>query len=162
LTAKLHETRQKIIDYLKEKDLATVDELAAVVHLTPMAVRYHLHVLQSENLIHPADIRHSSPGRGRPQQVYQLSEAADALFPVDYYRLTGYLLDEMNLKLGEAGVYEVFCQIANRLAEEAPPATPGQSIEDRLEQIVAFLSGVTIFQTIFSFVRVGYFTKWNS
>ncbi len=95
MTAKLHETRQKIIDYLKEKEAATVDELAAVVRLTPMAVRYHLNVLQSENLIIAADIRHASSGRGRPQQVYRLSEAADVLFPVDYYSLTGYLLDEM-------------------------------------------------------------------
>lgn len=140
MTAKLHETRQKIIDYLKEKELATVDELAEVVHLTPMAVRYHLNVLQSENLIHTADIRHPSTGRGRPQQIYQLSEAADALFPVDYYSLTGYLLDEMNIKLGEKGVYEVFCRIADRLAQDAPPPTSRQSIEDRLEQIVAFLS----------------------
>ncbi|MEW5960399.1 MAG: helix-turn-helix domain-containing protein, partial [Chloroflexota bacterium] len=47
----MHETRQRIIEYLKEKQQATVEELAAAITLTPMAVRYHLNVLQANNLI---------------------------------------------------------------------------------------------------------------
>jgi predicted ArsR family transcriptional regulator len=137
--SKLHETRQKIIAYLKEKDMATVDELADVVGLTPMAVRYHLNVLQSENLIFASDLRRPSAGRGRPQQVYQLTEAADELFPVDYYSLTGYLLDELNVRMGGEGVAELFYHIADRLAQEAPPIKPNQPVEERLAELVAFL-----------------------
>ena len=64
--SRLHETRQKIIAYLKEKDKATVDELAAIVGLTPMAVRYHLNVLQSENLIFASEGRPRSAATGVP------------------------------------------------------------------------------------------------
>ncbi len=140
MSSKLHETRQKIIDHLKEKDQATVDELAAVVSLTPMAVRYHLNVLQSENLIHATEVRRPAAGRGRPQQVYQLTEAADVLFPVDYLSLTDYLLEELSLRLGPEGINDIFGQIANRLAKEAPPAKTNQPIEARLDEVVTYLS----------------------
>lgn len=136
----LHETRQKIVEHLKEKDQATVEELADVVNLTPMAVRYHLNVLQSENLIFASDLRRPMAGRGRPQQVYQLTEAADELFPVDYYGLTGYLLDELNIRLGKEGITELFHRVADRLAQEVPPARPNQSAEDRLDEVIRFLS----------------------
>lgn len=137
---KLHETRQKIIEHLKEKEYATVEELAGVVGLTPMAVRYHLNVLQSENLIHAADVRRPSAGRGRPQQIYQLTDAADELFPVDYFGLTGYLLDELTTRLGKKGIQELFTHIADRLAHEAPPPRKNQTTAERLNELVAFLS----------------------
>lgn len=134
----LHQTRQKIIEYLKEKDQATVDELADVVSLTPMAVRYHLNVLQKDNLITAPAVRRPK-GRGRPQQVYTLTDAADELFPVDYFGLTDYLLDELSLQMGQDGVRQIFCRIAERLACEAPPTRPNQTIEARLDEVVSFL-----------------------
>ena len=139
MESRLHETRQKIIAYLKERDKATVDELAEIVGLTPMAVRYHLNVLQSENLIFASDLRHPAAGRGRPRQVYQLTDAADDLFPVDYYSLTGYLLDELNVRLGGEGIAELFYRIADRLAQEAPPVKANQPVEERFDELVGFL-----------------------
>ncbi|MCB0194253.1 MAG: winged helix-turn-helix transcriptional regulator [Anaerolineae bacterium] len=136
----LHQTRQKIIEYLKEKEQATVDELADVVSLTPMAVRYHLNVLQKDNLITAPAVRRPK-GRGRPQQVYALTEAADDLFPVDYFGLTDYLLDELSMQLGDEGIYQIFCRIADRLAGEAPPARHNQTIAERLDEVVTFLQG---------------------
>jgi predicted ArsR family transcriptional regulator len=137
-TLKLHEVRQQIIDYLKEKKQATVNELAESVHLTPMAVRYHLNVLQKDNLITTPVVRRPT-GRGRPQQLYTLTEAADDLFPVNYYILTDYLLDELKRKLGETGIEEIFSRIAERLAQEAPPTRANQTITERLDEVAAFL-----------------------
>lgn len=134
----LHQTRQKIIAYLKENDRATVDELADVVDLTPMAVRYHLNVLQKDNLITAPAVRRPK-GRGRPQQVYALTEAADDLFPVDYFGLTDYLLDELSVEIGADGIHQIFYRIAQRLAAEAPPTHANQTIGERLDEVVAFL-----------------------
>jgi predicted ArsR family transcriptional regulator len=103
-----------------------------------MAVRYHLNVLQKENLITAPAVRRPA-GRGRPQQMYMLTEAADDLFPVDYYILTNYLLNELKAQLGEAGLETLFGRIANRLAQEAPPARPGQTTEERLDEVAEFL-----------------------
>jgi predicted ArsR family transcriptional regulator len=132
-------TRQQIIEYLKEKGQATVEELAMAVHLTPMAVRHHLNVLQAENLITASAVRRQI-GPGRPSQAYQLTKAADDLFPVDYYGLTDYLLAELDHQLGPAGVTQLFTNIAHRLASEAPLLRPNQSFEERLDEVVAFLT----------------------
>jgi predicted ArsR family transcriptional regulator len=134
----MHETRQRIIEFLKEKSQATVEELAAAIGLTPMAVRYHLNVLQADNLVTTFAVRRQS-GPGRPQQVYKLTEAADELFPEDYRSLTDYLLDEVSQKLGKDGLGEIFNNIANRLAGEAPPPRGNQTFEERLDEVVAFL-----------------------
>ncbi len=134
----MHDTRQRIIDHLKEKEQATVDELADVVDLTPMAVRYHLNVLQRDNLITSPAVRRVA-GRGRPQQMYTLTEAADELFPVDYFGLTGYLLDELTVQLGKKGVIKIFSNIADRLAKEVPLVHKDQTIQQRIEQLVEFL-----------------------
>ena len=53
----MHETRQRIIEFLKEKNQATVEELATAIDLTPMAVRYHLNVLQADNLVAALAVR---------------------------------------------------------------------------------------------------------
>ena len=134
----LHDTRQQIIEYLKEKEQATVDELASAVNLTSMAVRYHLNVLQKDNLISAPAVRRPA-GRGRPQQVYKLTEAADELFPVDYLILTDYLLDELRMQLGDRGINDLFNRIASRLADEAPAARKDQTTEERLDEVVYFL-----------------------
>ncbi len=135
----MHATRQRIIEYLKEKEAATVEELAAEVSMTPMAVRYHLNVLQAENLISAPAVRHQS-GPGRPQQVYRLTDAADELFPEDYYSLTNYLLDELRENLAKQDLADIFSNIARRLADEAPQPKEGQSFEERLDDVVGFLT----------------------
>jgi predicted ArsR family transcriptional regulator len=135
----MHPTRQRIIEYLKEKEEATVEELAVEVSMTPMAVRYHLNVLQADNLITAPAVRHQT-GPGRPQQVYHLTDAADDLFPEDYYSLTNYLLDELNSKLDKKDLVGIFDNIARRLADEAPPAGEDQTFEDRLDDVVGFLT----------------------
>jgi predicted ArsR family transcriptional regulator len=135
----LHHTRQQIIEYIKEKGQTTVDDLATVVNLTPMAVRYHLNVLQRDNLISSPAVRRAA-GRGRPQQVYALTEAADNLFPVDYCGLADHLLNELTLRLDKEGIDDLFSSIANRLGHEAPVATENQRPEERLGEVMAFLT----------------------
>jgi predicted ArsR family transcriptional regulator len=135
----MHETRQRIIEFLKEKRQTTVDELAAAIDLTPMAVRYHLNVLQADNLTAAFAVRRQS-GPGRPQQVYKLTDAADDLFPADYRDLTDYLLDEVSERLGQTGMGDLFNSIAERLASEAPPARPGQTFENRLDELTGYLT----------------------
>lgn len=130
--------RQQIIAYLKEKGPATVNDLAAAVNLTPMAVRYHLNLLQKDNLI-AAPHAHHPGGRGRPQQLFSLTSAADQLFPLDYFMLTDYLLDELDVELGSKGIEALFSRIARRLVEEAPGARGNQTLEERLDEVVSFL-----------------------
>lgn len=142
-------TRQKIVELLREHGQSTVEELAGKVGLTQMAVRHHLNVLQGENLVTTLTVRRRHRP-GRPQQLYSLAEAADELFPEDYYHLIDYLLGEMKSSLGSVQLGELFRRIANRLAAESPPARPDQSPEERLDQVVQFLR------------EKGFFARWET
>ncbi len=130
--------RRKIVELLRKHGQATVEELADAVGLTQMAVRHHLHVLNGENLVLASSVRRTSQP-GRPQQLYTLTEAADALFPESYYHLADYLLDELKATLDAADLDELLRRIANRMAADAPSIRPGQSPEERLSGLVQLL-----------------------
>jgi len=136
----MQSTRQKIVELLKESGQATVEELAGAVGLTQMAVRHHLNILYGENLVVTSSVRHKKQP-GRPQQLYSLTETASKLFPEDYYHLADYLLDEVKDTLGAGGLDQILSQIAEKVATEAPRLRPGQSPEERLDQLVHFLRG---------------------
>ena len=131
-------TRQRIIDLLRQKGQATVEELAEVVELTQMAVRHHLNVLQAEDLIAVSHTkRQHKPGR--PVQIYSLTEKARKLYPQEYFQLTDLLVDEIASRIGRPGVVDVFDSIANRLVEDAPDISQELPTEEKLEQVVSFL-----------------------
>jgi predicted ArsR family transcriptional regulator len=134
----MQSTRQMIVELLKERGQATVEELAEAVGLTQMAVRHHLNVLCGENLVVISSVRRKRQP-GRPQQLYSLTESANELFPEDYYHLAGYLLDEAKATLGTDGLDDLLGRIAHRMASEAPRLRPGRSLEERLGQLVQFL-----------------------
>jgi predicted ArsR family transcriptional regulator len=131
-------TRQRIVELLKERGQATVEELAEAVGLTQMAVRHHLNVLQGENLVATSSVRHKRQP-GRPQQLYGLTESADELFPEGYYHLAGYLLDEIKCTLGADGLDKLLSRVADKMVAEAPSSHPGRSPEERLSRLTQFL-----------------------
>jgi predicted ArsR family transcriptional regulator len=138
-TKAMQATRQRIVELLRERGEATVEELAGAVGLTQMAIRHHLNVLQSENLVITSKVRrHNAPGR--PQQLYSLTEAADGLRLEDYYRLTSHLLDALTDSMGSQTTMKLLRRIAARMAAEAPALEEGQSFADQLEQVTGFLT----------------------
>ncbi len=136
----IQNTRQEILKILKEERQATVEDLTRRLSLTSMTIRHHLNVLQAQNLVVASQVRRA-PKVGRPRLVYTLTEEADNLFPQNYGPLINYLIDEITEKLGEKEVEAMFRRIAARLAAEAPLPTPGQTFEDRLDQVTDFLEG---------------------
>lgn len=131
-------TRQKILELLRERGQATVEELAVAVGLTQMAVRHHLNVLYGEKLVTTSSVRRKSEP-GRPQQLYALTEAANGLFPGDYYQLLEYLLAEVKAALDPTSLDDVLRRVAKRMMADASVPRPGQSFEERLVQLVHLL-----------------------
>jgi len=134
----MQSTRQEILEILKAEGQATVEDLAERLELTPMTIRHHLNVLQAQNLVEASRVRRSRKV-GRPRLIYTLTEAADELFPQSYGDLARYLVSVVKETLGEEETREIFRRIADRLAQEAPPAIEGQSFEERLDQVVEFM-----------------------
>jgi predicted ArsR family transcriptional regulator len=76
-------------------------ELAGRLHVSAMAVRQHLYTLHAEQLV----TYHEVPRPiGRPAKRWQLTAAADHLFPEAYAELTLSLLTSMTAAFGEAGL----------------------------------------------------------
>src|SRR5512140_657216 len=85
-------TRREILNILKRKGRATLDELAQGVGLVPVTVRAHLNVLERDDLVKYEEVRGKV---GRPYYVYSLTEEADALFPKTYHTLANRVLDSL-------------------------------------------------------------------
>lgn len=68
-------TRQRLIEYLQTKRIASASEMAHAVHKTPANIRHHLGVLLREGVVEFARERQAHR-RGRPEQLYQLSHLA--------------------------------------------------------------------------------------
>jgi len=133
------ETRQKILDYLKERGPATVDELAGMLELNSVTVRHHLDILRGKELIADPVVRHRNKP-GRPQYAYGLSEKASGSFPKNYCELAAKLLEEVKSSAPPGGVNVIFEGVANRLAASAPKCPGDVPAPERLERAVSFLS----------------------
>jgi DeoR family suf operon transcriptional repressor len=79
-------------------------------------------------------------GAGRPSQIYALTPNAAKLFPQRHETLANNMLYEMKVSLSNAELCSLLQRVANKTAQEAPPAGPDQTIEERLEKIAEFLT----------------------
>ena len=97
-------TRRAIVKLLKTEGPLDSARLAKRLKLTPMAVRQHLYALERERLV-TAEER--PVPLGRPAKYWQLTRAADRLFPDAYAELSVALLDAVGAALGQDGVQKV-------------------------------------------------------
>jgi len=136
----MQKTRQKILEYLKEHDEATVDELSiALDNLTAVTVRHHLDVLRDEGFVDEPEILHrNSPGR--PKYVYKLTSRANAFFPNNFETITRHMLGEIKSSLDDEQINVIFDGIANRMAADFPEPEHVNGFEDRLKDVVVHLS----------------------
>jgi predicted ArsR family transcriptional regulator len=136
----MQKTRHRILEYLKLHGEATVEDLSEHLdHLTPVTVRHHLDVMRSEGTVEAPEIRHRTTP-GRPKYFYRLADQAQSLFPTNVQTLTGHILDELKDSLNERQVNVIFDGVAQRMASSIAPAVAGESLEQRLNRVVAHLS----------------------
>ncbi len=133
-------TRQRILEILREKGSATVDDLSRQLGLTAVTVRHHLDILRRDGLVETGEVRHRG-APGRPQYVYTLTEAAAAYFPTNYSSLASAVLHCIRERLAPPALNALFMDVGHELAQAAPPPIPGETLEERLNRITAFLSG---------------------
>ena len=135
----MQQTRFRILEIIKEQGDVTVAELALKLVMAPVSVRHHLDVLQGENLICSPRVRR--PGTvGRPQQIYALTEAANAYFPRNHESLAVRMLDEIKAVLPPAQLHALFERMADGVARDASPLPVDAPLEQRVEHAVDFLN----------------------
>jgi len=96
-----HKTRRTILDRLKERGAQTAPSLARHLGVTSMAVRLHLYDLADEGLI---SFTEQKQGRGRPAKFWQLTDAAQDIFPDAHQSLAVDLITSVKQAFGQKGL----------------------------------------------------------
>ena len=110
-------------------------QLAARLHLSSMAVRLHLYALQTEQLV-----RYEEQPRpvGRPAKLWQLTPAADRLFPEGYAELTLSLLVSISKTFGKAGLDRLLAlRTRNQISAYRKRMSRAHSLGRRLKALAA-------------------------
>ncbi len=133
-------TRQRILEILKDRGTATVEELGKELDLTPVTIRHHLDILRSEGLVQAPKVkRRDAPGR--PQHVYALTDAADEYFPKNYAGFANLMLHEIRDRVEPRELDSILNSVATRMATQAPPAAVNEPMPQRMDRVVRFLTG---------------------
>jgi predicted ArsR family transcriptional regulator len=138
----MQDTRQHILEILKDRGQATVDEIVTELRkrrgdITPVTVRHHLKELRKEDLITAPELSHRN-APGRPQHVYTLTERANECFPNNYQPLAVHLLNHLSSQLPPKEVNVILEGVACGMAADAH--IPAVSLPERLDLVVDYLN----------------------
>ncbi len=130
----MQRTRRQILDILKTRGRATLDDLSREVGLSPVTIRVHLSVLQRDDLVDVEEVR----GRvGRPYFVYSLTEEAEELFPKRYHVLAGRLLRAIEDELPAETRGQLLGCVAAGWADERASRMQGKQLSERVAEAAA-------------------------
>lgn len=133
-------TRRRILEILKERSAATVEELGRELDLTPVTIRHHLDILRSEGLVQAPQVkRRDTPGR--PQHIYALTDAAGEYFPKNYAGFADLMLHEIRDRVEARELDSILLGVSNRMVAQAPNPPPGETTPQRMDRVVRFLTG---------------------
>ena len=132
--------RREVLYALRTGGPASPDQVADSVGASRTGVLQQLRTLESAGLVSRTLSRH---GVGRPRHVYDLTPAAQELFPANYGALAQSILTAIRSIGGDALIHEVFearrqqlkTRIGGRLAERLPS---GASLWERVREMAAY------------------------
>jgi DeoR family suf operon transcriptional repressor len=112
--------------------------VASALSLTPAAIRLQLAHLEEDGLLAHHDDVADRAGRGRPRHVYELTSAAESLYPKRYGDLTTELLGYLGGP-DAAQVDELFEQRRRRRVAGALPRTADLPFDEQVAALTAIL-----------------------
>jgi predicted ArsR family transcriptional regulator len=121
--------REIILAFLKTRGPATLGEVAAHLEVSKQAALRHLEGLEGDGL---AAVAHAQAhGRGRPENVYTLTDAASEHFPNRHRELATDLVEF----LSEEQLKTFFEKRAARIEAEYAPRLAGLDIDARVREL---------------------------
>lgn len=106
--------------------------MSEALRITPMGVRQHLDGLTREGFVR---FEWQKKGRGRPNQVFSLTEAGDELFPRTYGELALGLLEEIQATLGNTELDALFARRLEKVHAEYEARLAGKDLEGRVSEL---------------------------
>lgn len=131
-------TRRAILNLLKRQGPLDASEVATALSLTAAAVRQQLSRLEDDGLLQHQQAALEGPRRGRRRHLYELTAAAEALYPKRYGDLTTELLGYLGGP-DAARVDELFEQRRRRRVAGALPRTSGLSFDEQVRALTSIL-----------------------
>jgi predicted ArsR family transcriptional regulator len=121
--------RRDLLLRLRHDGPSAPEELATALGASRTGVLQQLHALEAAGLVSRQSVRH---GVGRPRHVYDVTDAAQDLFPTNYDGLASGLLAAIRAVGGEGLVHDVFDErrriasdrVRERMAERLPADAP--------------------------------------
>lgn len=126
----MQETRQQILDFLRQRGEGSVRDLGAHLTLTPTGVRQHLAVLEREGFVASRELRGHV---GRPALTDHVTAAAEALYPKAYGELASALMESARAALPDEEYERVVAGAAETLAAPYLPVLAGLPPAERAE-----------------------------
>jgi len=121
--------RESILAFLKTRGSATLGEVASHLEVSKQGALRHLEALEAAGL---ATVASAEPhGRGRPENVYQLTAAAGEHFPDGHRELTGQFVEFMS----DQQLKDFFARRSARLEAEYAPQLAGLDFEARVREL---------------------------
>jgi len=121
--------RETILAFLKTHGHASLGEIATHLEVSKQGALRHLEALEAAGL---ATVASAAPhGRGRPENVYQLTAAAGDHFPDGHRELTGQLVEFIS----DEQLKDFFARRAARLEAEYAPHLAGLDFEARVREL---------------------------
>jgi predicted ArsR family transcriptional regulator len=132
--------RREVLYALRTGGPASPDQVADRVGASRTGVLQQLRTLESAGLVTRSLSRH---GVGRPRHVYDLTPAAQELFPANYGALAQSFLTAIRSIGGEALIHDVFearreqlkTRIRNRIADRLPN---GASLWEQVREVASY------------------------
>jgi DeoR family suf operon transcriptional repressor len=128
-------TRRAVLVTLKRQGVMRAGELAGGLGITVAAVRQQLGRLEEDGLV---SHRSDPDGRGRPAHRYDLTPAAEALFPKRYGDLTAELLGYLGGPKSNE-VSRLFERRRRRRLHDAEPRLAGLALDEQVAELTRIL-----------------------
>lgn len=138
----MQETRKQILEILKERGKATVDDIVSDLEaqrgsITAVTVRHHLAKLQDDVLVDSSQIRHRTTP-GRPQYIYTLTAQGLSHLPNNYQHLALNLIKQINQKLSDNEVNVIIEGMVDSMVNEAQ--VEQGTMRERLNAVITYLN----------------------
>jgi len=131
-------TRRAILNLLKRNGPLDVAAVSRELGLTAAAVRLQLTRLEEDGLLRHTDEVAEGGRRGRPRHVYELTQAAEALYPKRYGDLTTELLGYLGGP-DDPRVDELFERRRRRRVAGALPRTADLPFDEQVAALTTIL-----------------------
>jgi predicted ArsR family transcriptional regulator len=131
--------RERAVDLLKTSGPQSLSALAMAFEVTVEGARFQMLKLEKEGMVTSSK---TVIGRGRPQQIWSLTNAGQSRFPDMHAALTVKLMEVMKETLGEHAVSKVITANGDRGTSKYLQALEGiTDLEKRITRFVAIRSG---------------------